>query len=103
MEEPIEEEYSKDMTRAKRRKEDWHHAIHKKKISSRYAGNYGWYKHLHEYSKNKIHCSCPICSGKTRAAGKKDDWTMQDKRRIEEMKEQENETEEYSSERENKD
>lgn len=27
---------------------------------------HGYYKNLHQYSKNKIHCSCPICSAKTR-------------------------------------
>lgn len=26
----------------------------------------GMYKNLHQYSKNKIHCSCPSCSAKTR-------------------------------------
>lgn len=25
----------------------------------------GWYDNLHQYSKNKIHCSCPMCSAKT--------------------------------------
>ena len=24
-----------------------------------------YYNNLHQYSKNKIHCSCPICSNKT--------------------------------------
>ena len=28
-----------------------------------------FYKNLHEYSKNKIHCSCPMCSPKTRNKG----------------------------------
>ena len=28
--------------------------------------NAGFYKNLHQYSKNKIHCSCPMCSSKTR-------------------------------------
>ena len=27
--------------------------------------NRGMYKNLHQYSKNKIHCSCPRCSFKT--------------------------------------
>jgi hypothetical protein len=31
----------------------------------------GYYKNLHQYSKNKIHCSCPICSAKTRNKGHK--------------------------------
>ena len=29
----------------------------------------GFYKNLHQYSKNKIHCSCPMCSAKTRNKG----------------------------------
>lgn len=28
------------------------------------------YKNLHQYSKNKIHCSCPMCSTKTRNKGR---------------------------------
>lgn len=32
--------------------------------------NYGFYDNLHQYSKNKIHCSCPMCSAKTRNKGK---------------------------------
>ena len=31
----------------------------------------GWYDNLHQYSKNKIHCSCPWCSAKTRNKGKR--------------------------------
>lgn len=30
---------------------------------------HGWYDNLHQYSKNKIHCSCPMCSAKTRNKG----------------------------------
>lgn len=30
-----------------------------------------FYKNLHEYSKGKIHCSCPMCSAKTKNKGKK--------------------------------
>ena len=30
---------------------------------------YGLYDNLHQYSKNKIHCSCPMCSAKTRNKG----------------------------------
>ena len=31
--------------------------------------NVGYYNNLHQYSKNKIHCSCPMCSAKTRNKG----------------------------------
>ena len=30
-----------------------------------------WYDNLHQYSKNKIHCSCPMCAAKTRNRGKR--------------------------------
>ena len=29
----------------------------------------GFYKNLHQYSKNKVHCSCPMCSAKTKNKG----------------------------------
>ena len=31
--------------------------------------NIGFYDNLHQYSKNKIHCSCAMCSAKTRNKG----------------------------------
>lgn len=31
--------------------------------------SYGRYDNLNQYSKNKIHCSCPMCSSKTRNKG----------------------------------
>ena len=35
--------------------------------------DFGWdyYQHLHQFSKNKIHCSRPLCSAKTRNKGKR--------------------------------
>jgi transposase-like protein len=30
-----------------------------------------YYDNLHQFSKNKIHCSCPMCSTKTRNKGKR--------------------------------
>ena len=30
---------------------------------------HSYYKNLHQYSKNKIHCSCPMCSAKTNGKG----------------------------------
>ena len=30
-----------------------------------------YYNNLHQYSKNKIHCSCPWCQAKTRNKGKR--------------------------------
>ena len=31
-----------------------------------------YYDNLHQYSTNKIHCSCPVCSAKTRNKGRRD-------------------------------
>lgn len=54
------------------------------------------YSNLHQYSKNKIHCSCPMCSVKTKNKGRRR-WraknympsynpTMMDRRRNDAMK-----------------
>ena len=43
-------------------------ALRKRNISNRVYG-YDFYENLHQYSKNKIHCSCPMCSPKTRNKG----------------------------------
>lgn len=37
---------------------------------SGYGYMYMMYDNLHQYSKNKIHCSCPMCSAKTRNKGR---------------------------------
>ena len=34
-------------------------------------GGWEYYDNLHQYSKNKIHCSCPLCSQKTKNKGKR--------------------------------
>lgn len=57
----------------------------------------GWYKNLHQYSKNKIHCSCPMCSAKTRNKGRHKkrargwapavNYTLADLRRVQAMDE----------------
>ena len=76
-----------------------------------------WYNNLHQYSKNKIHCSCPCCSAKTnnsknRSRGPVDpnryhsmkisgpwskNWKPADRRKIEGMDEQEKEVQEENS------
>lgn len=53
-------------SRAERRHNDFRKAIRKKKICDRYAFG-GWYDNLHQYSKNKIHCSCPMCCTKNKS------------------------------------
>jgi len=56
-EEPIE----KDRKRAKRRKTDITKALRKRNICKN-VYRHEWYNNLHQYSKNKIHCSCCMCS-----------------------------------------
>lgn len=69
-EEYFEEEpgYSKkNKRRGVRRKRDWQKAKRKQKIdlkSQNFEGAVPWYDNLHQYSKNKIHCSCCLCRGK---------------------------------------
>lgn len=52
--------------RSTRRKNDWRKAKRKEWIVHHvYCWPEGWYDNLHEYSKGKIHCSCPLCAAKT--------------------------------------
>lgn len=46
--------------RAARRKKNYAKAMRKKKIAASVGGFE--YKNTHQYSKNKIHCSCPLCA-----------------------------------------
>lgn len=52
--------------RSARRKTWYTKAKRKQRIAKRIYGETGIYKNLHQYSKNKIHCSCPLCSAKYR-------------------------------------
>lgn len=59
--------YNRDVSKRK--------ALRKKRIAEEvyYNGKeYSYYNNLHQYSKNKIHCSCPMCSPKTRNKGRRD-------------------------------
>ena len=56
--------------------------------------SYGMYDNIHQYSKNKIHCSCPDCSPRTRNKGKHRNsknyspsinYKISDKRKIDSM------------------
>ena len=78
---------------AEKRHNDWRKAIRKRKIVKEvYCWNDEWYDNLHQYSKNKIHCSCPFCRAKTAkkkqvwSGGK--NWSVKDEKRIEEMEDQ---------------
>lgn len=49
-------------TRGSRRKSDYKKACRKQTIARNH--NIRWYDNLHQYSKNKVHCSCCLCRGK---------------------------------------
>ena len=53
----------KDYSKAKRKK-DIDYSIHAGSIHF-----HPWYNNLHQYSDNKIHCSCPICRNKSKNTG----------------------------------
>ena len=59
------------ITRAERRKRNWKKAIRKRRIAKEIYPSISedgneYYDNLHQYSKNKIHCSCGFCCAKTR-------------------------------------
>ena len=72
-------------TAAEKRHNDWKKAIRKRKIINAYGWDY--YDNLHQYSKNKIHCSCSLCRGKTDM--NRGNVTISDRRKLEEMSDQE--------------
>lgn len=49
----------KDSRRAARRKMDYSKAQRKRNKANTWG--FDWYDNLHQYSKNKIHCSCRMC------------------------------------------
>lgn len=56
--------YNRDVSRRK--------VLRKKHLIERLHPSWnGYYDNLHQYSKNKIHCSCPMCSAKTRNKGRR--------------------------------
>ena len=57
-------------SRAHNRAMTWRKAMRKRRLDK--AISYcPMYDNLHQYSKNKLHCSCPMCSAKTRNKGKR--------------------------------
>lgn len=78
-------------TAAERRHRDWQKAVRKKRISDAYCDKHPWYNNLHQYSKNKIHCSCPICRSKTNdksLAGPAMNWPVADLKQLDRMSQQ---------------
>ena len=71
-------------TRQETRANNWKHAIRKRKIARAvYHSDKDYYDNLHQFSKNKIHCSCPKCQ----EVEKK----ISEQRRIEQMETQKQE------------
>ena len=66
-------------------------AKRKKRICDYYHWNreHPYYDNLHQYSKNKIHCSCSDCNPKTA----RDGYTNTDKKKLLNLEEQLNEEE----------
>ena len=100
----------KDYTKAKRKREidihcNWWPIKYKSFFNYEFLNNRkGMYDNLHQYSKNKIHCSCPMCSAKTRNKGHRRkrknyapaiNYTMMDLRRQMVMDESERDYYEY--------
>lgn len=55
----------KESRKGSRRKTDYKKAKRKARIDlDRSCDNLPYYNNLHQYSKNKIHCSCCLCRGK---------------------------------------
>ena len=71
-------------TRAEKRHNDWRKAIRKRNIDRDIHNGPDWFDNLHQYSKNKIFCSCPLCRGLT----KHGENTISDLKKLEEMREQ---------------
>lgn len=69
---------------AEKRHNDFTKAIRKRNLDRALSPgvyHHDWYDNLHQYSVNKIHCSCPLCSAKTGRDGR----TIRDQRRYDEM------------------
>lgn len=79
-------------TAAERRHNDFKKAIRKRRIDreTRPHATKDWYDNLHQYSKNKIFCSCPLCRAKTNRNAKMGS-PIPDLRKSESMDEQEQE------------
>ena len=57
----------KNNSRAYNRKVSIRKALRKKRIAEEITSM--TYDNLHQYSKNKVHCSCPMCNEKTNVKG----------------------------------
>ena len=77
-------------TRSERRHDNWKKALRKQDIIQSHHG-LNWYDNLHQYSKNKIHCSCPMCRCKTndkQVVGSAMNWPVGDQKKLDDMRQQ---------------
>lgn len=70
--------FIRKMAKKKARRKQW--------IAQHCCG-WNYYDNLHQYSKNKIHCSCPLCNGK-RCGNRLNYLTIAERRKLLTMKEQ---------------
>lgn len=86
------------MISAKNRFNSWKKALRKKKIDEAKSAHL-MYDNLHQYSKNSIHCDCPMCSPKSKNKGRRrykhgnyapsKNYSISDQRKLERMAEEE--------------
>ena len=86
---------------AEKRHNDFKKAIRKRNIDRELDAasiyHHDWYDNLHQYSKNKIFCSCPMCARKTNNRGNYGpsmNWGPSDRRKLDAMNYEEEESEE---------
>lgn len=66
----------------------WKHAT-RKQWTAKHCYGWDYYDNLHQYSKNKIHCSCPLC--RNRRTNSPKTFSIGDRRKIENLDNQINE------------
>jgi len=79
----------KDKKRIARRRKNITKALRKRSITRQYGVYDGtdWYNNLHQYSKNKIHCSCQMCAFNNKRARRKE-YTLSDLKKLEYVRSQ---------------
>lgn len=81
----------KNYGRAYTRRKNWRHALRKRMIDrAKSAGRWpDYYDNLHQYSDNKIHCSCWMCrNGINAGHNSEHQLKISDKRKLDAMKAQ---------------
>lgn len=73
--------------RGLRRKRDFVHAIRKMTKCNKFP----WYDNIHQYSKNKIHCSCPLCKSRSGENNSVMNYRATDRKKIDRINSEMNE------------